>query len=136
MIRPIVHDPLFLALPSEAATERDRYIITDLKDTLAAHRDHCAGMAANMIGERKRIIAFYNGPLLMVMINPQITKKTGEYQAEEGCLSLAGVKKTKRWREIAVCYQDEKFSLKVDLFSGFTAQVIQHECDHCNGILI
>ena len=136
MIRPIIHDPLFLALPSEAATERDRYIITDLKDTLTAHRDRCAGMAANMIGERKRIIAFCNGPLLMVMINPQITKKTGEYQAEEGCLSLAGVKKTKRWREIAVCYQDERFSLKVDLFSGFTAQVIQHECDHCDGILI
>ncbi len=136
MIRPIIHDPLFLALPSETATEQDRHIITHLKDTLTAHRDRCVGMAANMIGERKRIIAFYNGPFLMVMINPQITKKTGEYQAEEGCLSLAGVKKAKRWREITVCYQDEKFNLQTALFSGFTAQVIQHECDHCDGVLI
>ena len=136
MKRPIIHDPLFLALPSETATEQDRYIINDLKDTLMAHRDRCAGMAANMIGERKRIIAFYNGPLMMIMINPQITKKTGEYQAEEGCLSLAGVKKTKRWQEITVCYRDEKFNLQIANFTGFTAEVIQHECDHCDGVLI
>lgn len=136
MIRPIIHDPLFLALQSEPAKETDQYIIRDLKDTLMAYKDRCAGMAANMIGERKRIIAFFNGPLLMVMINPQITKRTGEYEAEEGCLSLAGVKKTKRWKEIAVCYQDEKFNLQVEIFTGFTAQVIQHECDHCEGVLI
>lgn len=136
MIRQIIHDPLFLALPSEPATEKDKYIITDLKDTLTAHRNHCVGMAANMIGEKKRIIVFYNGPLLMVMINPQITKKNGEYEAEEGCLSLSGIKKSRRWQEIAVCYQDENFHLQVNTFTGFIAQIIQHECDHCDGILI
>ena len=136
MIREIVHDPLLLAQKSEPATEKDRRIITDLTDTLKANRERCVGMAANMIGERKRIIAFYNGPILMTMVNPKITKKSGEYTAEEGCLSLAGTKQAKRWREITVSYQDESFRPLVNTFHGFTAQIIQHECDHCEGILI
>ena len=136
MIRPIIHDPLFLALPSDAAGEGDRQIITDLRDTLMANRDRCVGMAANMIGERKRIIVFFNGPFPMVMVNPRITGKSGEYETEEGCLSLSGVRKTKRWKEISVSFQDENFQMRKGSFSGFPAQIIQHECDHCDGILI
>ena len=136
MIREIVHDPLLLAQKSEPAAEKDRRIITDLKDTLNANRDRCAGMAANMIGERKRIIAFFTGPFLMVMVNPLITGKTGAYSAEESCLSLAGVRQAKRWQEITVRYLDESFRPQTNTFRGFTAQVIQHECDHCEGILI
>lgn len=136
MIREIVHDPLLLAQKSEEATEYDRRIITDLTDTLKANRERCVGMAANMIGERKCIIAFYNGPILMTMINPKIIRKSKEYTAEEGCLSLAGTKQTKRWQEITVSYRDESFRPLVNTFHGFTAQIIQHECDHCEGILI
>ena len=136
MVRPIVHDPLFLALKSEPATEADRPIITDLTDTLRANLNGCVGMAANMIGERKRIIVFCNGPILMVMVNPQIIEKTGPYEAEEGCLSLAGVRKAKRYRRIRVKYQDPSFQEKSGVFEGFTAQIIQHEVDHCDGILI
>ena len=136
MIREIVHDPLLLAQKSEPAAEKDHRIITDLKDTLNANRDRCAGMAANMIGERKRIIAFFSGPFLIVMVNPLITGKTGAYSAEEGCLSLAGVRPAKRWQEITVRYLDESFRPRTNTFRGFTAQVIQHECDHCEGILI
>lgn len=136
MIRPIMHDPLFLARKSEPATEADRHVIVDLLDTLRANLDRCVGMAANMIGGRKRVIAFCRGPAQTVMINPQITGKSGEYEAEEGCLSLPGVKKTKRYRKITVVYQDTAFRKRTETFEGFTAQIIQHEIDHCDGILI
>ena len=136
MIRQIVHDPLFLAVKSDQATEADRPVITDLLDTLRANLDRCVGMAANMIGVRKRIIVFCSGPLQMIMINPQITAKSGEYEAEEGCLSLAGTRKTKRYRKITVRYQDQLFRQRVGTFEGFTAQIIQHEIDHCDGVLI
>ena len=136
MIRQIVHDPLFLAVKSDQATEVDSPVVTDLLDTLRANLDRCVGMAANMIGVRKRIIVFCNEPLLMIMINPQITAKSGEYEAEEGCLSLAGTRKTKRYRKITVRYQDQLFRQRVGTFEGFTAQIIQHEIDHCDGVLI
>ena len=136
MIRTIMHNPLFLAMKSEAATETDRQIITDLTDTLRANLDRCVGMAANMIGERKRIIVFCNGPMQMIMVNPQISAKSGAYETEEGCLSLAGMRKTKRYRKITVNYQDQEFHPRTGTFEGFTAQIIQHEIDHCNGILI
>ncbi len=136
MIRDIVHDPLLLARKSNSAVKEDLRIAADLKDTLAANRERCVGMAANMIGELKSIIAVFNGPILMVMINPRIMRKRGEYTAEEGCLSLAGTRQAKRWKEITVSYLDESFRPHVDTFSGFTAQIIQHECDHCEGILI
>ena len=136
MIRPIIHDPLFLAQKSAVATEADRQIITDLLDTLHASLDRCVGMAANMVGERKRIIVFCNGPMQMVMVNPEMIAKSGEYEAEEGCLSLAGLRKTKRYRKITVKYQDQTFRQLTGTFEGFTAQIIQHEIDHCNGILI
>ena len=136
MVQEVIHDPLLLAQKSEPATEKDCRIITDLADTLKANRDRCVGMAANMIGERKCIIVFCNGPIIMAMVNPQITKKSGEYTAEEGCLSLAGTRKAKRWQEITVSYLDESFRPHVNTFHGYTAQIIQHECDHCEGILI
>ena len=136
MIRPIMHDPFFLAQKSEPATEADRQVIIDLLDTLRANLDRCVGMAANMIGEKKRIIVFCNGPVQMVMVNPQITAKSGEYETEEGCLSLAGTRKTKRYRKITVRYQDQAFRPRTGIFEGFTAQIIQHEIDHCDGILI
>ena len=136
MIRPIMHDPFFLAQKSEPATEADRQVIIDLLETLRANLDRCVGMAANMIGEKKRIIVFCNGPMQMIMLNPQITAKSGEYETEEGCLSLAGTRKTKRYRKITVAYQDQTFRNKTASFEGFTAQIIQHEIDHCNGILI
>lgn len=136
MIRPIVHDPLFLARKSEPATEADRQAAADLLDTLRASLDRCVGMAANMIGERKRIIAFCSGPFQTVMFNPRITEGSGEYETEEGCLSLPGVRKTKRYRRITVAYQDQAFRKRTETFEGFTAQIIQHEIDHCDGILI
>ena len=136
MIRPIIHDPLFLALPSEAAGEGDRQIITDLRDTLMANRDRCVGMAANMIGVRKRIIVVDLGILSMVMYNPVITKRDCPYETEEGCLSLDGVRKTTRYRNIEVEYLDGSWKKHVQKFSGRTAQIIQHEADHLNGILI
>ncbi len=136
MNRKIVHDPLFLALKSEPATEADRQVIVDLLDTLRANLDRCVGMAANMIGVQKRIIVFCIGPMQMIMVNPQITSGTGIYEAEEGCLSLAGVRKTKRYQKITVEYQDQAFRQRTGTFEGFTAQIIQHEIDHCDGILI
>ena len=136
MVRPIIHDPLFLAQKSESATTEDLQIVTDLMETLQANRERCVGMAANMIGEKKRIIAFYNGPILMTMLNPKITGKTGEYETEEGCLSLSGVKKTKRYQRITVSWQDQQMRLRTNTFQGFTAQIIQHEIDHCEGKLI
>lgn len=136
MIRSIMRDPLFLAQKSAPAVEADRQVITDLLDTLRANLDRCVGMAANMIGERKRVIVFCNGPMQMVMVNPKITAKSGEYEAEEGCLSLAGARKTKRYQKITVSYQDQAFRARTGSFEGFTAQIIQHEIDHCDGILI
>jgi peptide deformylase len=136
MVRPIVHDPLFLAQKSAPAAEADRQIIIDLLDTLQANLDRCVGMAANMIGEKKCIIVFCNGPMQMAMVNPEITARSGEYEAEEGCLSLAGVRKVKRWQRITVRYRDQAFHPRTGTFEGFTAQIIQHEVDHCNGILI
>ena len=136
MVKPIIHDPLFLAQKSEPATPADRQIMADLLDTLRANLDRCVGMAANMIGEKKRIIVFCNGPMQMVMINPHITVKSGSYDTEEGCLSLAGTRKTRRYQKITVQYQDQAFQSRTGTFEGFTAQIIQHEIDHCDGILI
>lgn len=136
MVRPILHDPFFLAQKSEPATEENRQIILDLQDTLRANLDRCVGMAANMIGERKQIIIFCSGPMQMVMLNPRITARSGPYDAEEGCLSLAGVRRARRYRTITVQYQDQAFQPRAGTFTGFTAQIIQHEIDHCQGILI
>ena len=136
MNRQIVHDPLFLAVKSEPATEADKQVIVDLLDTLRANLDRCVGMAANMIGVRKRIIVFCNGPMQMIMVNPKIISRTGEFEAEEGCLSLTGIRKTKRYQRITVEYQDQAFRQRTGTFEGFTAQIIQHEIDHCNGVLI
>jgi len=136
LVCELVHDPLFLAQKSLPAEKADSPVFTDLKDTLNAHLDGCVGMAANMIGVKKRMIVFLNGPFMMVMANPVITAKSGEYEAQEGCLSLAGVRKAKRWQKITVSYQDEQFRPCITSFQGFTAQIIQHEMDHCDGILI
>lgn len=136
MVREIMKDPVFLAQPSVAATREDTDIAQDLLDTLTAHADGCVGMAANMIGVSKRIIAFDNESSYMVMFNPEIIRQSGSYETEEGCLSLTGVRKTKRWQSIKVQYQNEQFQTRIKTFTGWTAQIIQHEIDHCNGILI
>ena len=136
MVRPIMKDPMFLALPSEPATAADKQTALDLLDTLRAHIDGCVGMAANMIGVRKRIIVFSAGFAQMVMMNPKIISKSGPYEAEEGCLSLAGVRKATRWQHIEVSYQDIDMKPQRRRFDGYTAQIIQHEIDHCDGILI
>ena len=138
MIRPIMKDPIFLGRSSESAKNcpEDLQTARDLLETLEAHREGCVGMAANMIGVAKRIIAFDNEGSYMVMFNPVIVKSSGPYEAEEGCLSLSGVRKAKRWQSIKVQYQNEKFQVRLKTFTGWTAQIIQHEIDHCNGILI
>ena len=136
MIQPIVKDPIFLGRKSREATAEDLPIAQDLLDTLAAHKDGCVGMAANMIGQAVRIIAFDNEGSYMVMLNPEIVMCAGQYETEEGCLSLEGVRKTKRYRSIKVQYQNEKLQIRLKTFTGWTAQIIQHEIDHCNGILI
>ena len=137
MIKELVHDPLFLALESEVATKDDLHIATDLLETLVAHRDSCVGMAANMIGERKRIIAIDNDGEYMVMINPVILKKYGRYKTQESCLSLlGGPRDTVRYKSIKVQWQTTDFKIKIKTFKDFTAQIIQHEIDHCNGVLI
>lgn len=136
MIQPIMKDPLFLGVKSQPATAEDLSVARDLLDTLAAHREGCVGMAANMIGIRKRIIVFDNDGTDMVMFNPEIIKQEGMYETEEGCLSLLGVRKTKRYHKIKVQYQNADFQTRIKTFSGWTAQIIQHEIDHCNGILI
>ena len=136
MIRDVCKDEAFLARPAEPATADDLGVAQDLLDTLAAHREGCVGMAANMIGVGKRIIAFESDGAYMVMFNPVIVRQSGPYEAEEGCLSLAGIRKTKRFRTIKVQWQNEKFQSRIRTFSGFTAQIIQHEIDHCEGILI
>ena len=136
MVKDIVKDVLFLGRKSTLATREDKQIITDLKDTLAANAERCVGMAANMIGETKRMIILDNEGTAQVMLNPVITKRTGKYETEEGCLSLLGVRKAIRYKEIEVRYLDEDFKPRKGRFSGFTAQIIQHECDHLEGIII
>ena len=136
MIQPIRKDPLFLGVKSQPATPEDVPVGQDLLDTLAAHREGCVGMAANMIGVRKRIIVFDNEGTDMVMFNPVILKSEGVYDAEEGCLSLPGIRKTKRFQKIKVQYQNAAFQTRIKTFTGWTAQIIQHEIDHCDGILI
>lgn len=132
----IIHDQLFLSQKSTSANRADLKVAEDLRDTLLANRDKAVGLAANMIGKNKRIIAFYVGLLPLVMLNPQITKKSGEYLTEEGCLSLSGERKTKRYRTITVTFQDMNLNTKTQEFTDFIAEVIQHEVDHCEGILI
>ena len=137
MVREIVHDPILLARKSEPAGEEDLAIARDLLDTLIAHREGCVGMAANMIGVYKRIIAFDNDGSYMTMLNPEIIKGEGLYETEEGCLSLlGGPRKTKRFQKIKVRYQTEAMQTRLKTFSGWSAQIIQHEIDHCDGILI
>ena len=136
MVKKIMRDPLFLAQKSTDATEADRQVITDLLDTLRANLDHCVGMAANMIGVKKNIIVVAAGPFQFAMVNPVITKKTGAFQTEEGCLSLDGVRKCVRYQEIEVEYEDINFKRQRQKYSGWTAQIIQHEVDHCHGIVI
>ena len=136
MIRPIMKDPMFLAVPSAKAEQGDKQTALDLLDTLRAHLDHCVGMAANMIGVHKRIIAVHMGFAQIAMINPVIVKKNGPYEVEEGCLSLAGVRKTTRYETIEVRYLDLMFKPVKKAFTGYTAQIIQHEVDHCDGVLI
>ena len=136
MIKPIVHDPMFLAQKSEPAAKTDIAAAKDLLDTLIANKAGCVGMAANMIGIKKRIIAFDNDGTYILMLNPEIIKKSGEYETEEGCLSLAGIRKTKRFQFITVSYQDLEMKKQEKSFFGWTAEIIQHEIDHCNGILI
>ena len=136
MIRDIIKDETFLEQKAEPAIQDDLSVAQDLLDTLTAHKDGCVGMAANMIGVNKRIIAFDNEGSYMVMFNPEIIKKSGPYEAEEGCLSLTGTRKAKRWKSIKVQYQNEKFQTRFKTFTGWTAQIIQHEIDHCEGILI
>ena len=136
MIREICRDEAFLAQKAEPAGAGDLDTARDLLDTLIAHKDGCVGMAANMIGVNKRIIAFDNEGEYTVMLNPVIVKKSGAYEAEEGCLSLTGTRKTKRFKSIKVQWQNEKLQTRLKTFTGWTAEIIQHEIDHCDGILI
>lgn len=137
MVRELNHDPVFLGRKAAPATGEDLQTAQDLLDTLQFHRETCVGMAANMIGVCKAIIAVNDGGSYLLMLNPEILKKEGEYEAEEGCLSLlGGPRKTKRWRKIKVRYQTTDLQTRLKTFSGWTAQIIQHEVDHCNGVLI
>ena len=136
MIQPIMKDIFFLNQKSEPATQEDRQVALDLLDTLKAHEEGCVGMAANMIGVKKRIIAVHMGVMNVAMFNPKIVKKSGKYETEEGCLSLTGVRKCIRYKEIEVEYQDMNFKKQRQKYSGWIAQIIQHEVDHCDGILI
>lgn len=136
MIKPIVKDTIFLSQKSEPATEADKQVAVDLMDTLRAHTNECVGMAANMIGVKKRIIVFSVDIIQVAMINPVIVKKSKPYTAEEGCLSLSGVRKTTRYDEIEVIFLDINFKPQKQKYSGWIAQIIQHEIDHCNGVLI
>lgn len=137
MVRELVHDPFLLSRKSADATKEDRAVAQDLLDTLTAHKEGCVGMAANMIGVCKRIIAFQDGKDYTVMFNPVILKAAGEYEAEEGCLSLlGGPRKAKRYQKIKVAHQNSQLQKRIKTYEGWTAQIIQHEIDHCNGILI
>ena len=137
MVKELMHDPIFLSLKSEKATKDDLQVAEDLLDTLIAHKESCVGMAANMIGVCKSIIAFDNDGIYMVMLNPEIIKKSEPYETEEGCLSLfGGSRKCKRYKSIKVQWQTTDMQTRIKTFTGFTAQIIQHEVDHCNGVLI
>lgn len=136
MVRDICRDEAFLAQKAEPAAADDIAAALDLLDTLIAHKDGCVGMAANMIGINKRIIAFEDNGEYMIMLNPVIIRQSGAYEAEEGCLSLDGTRKTRRYKTIKVQWQNEKFQTRLKTFSGFTAEIIQHEVDHCEGIII
>ena len=136
MIREICRDETFLSQKAAPAAPDDLATAQDLLDTLTAHKDGCVGMAANMIGVCKRIIAFDNEGTYMVMFNPVIVRQSGPYEAQEGCLSLSGVRKTKRFQTVKVQWQNEKFQTRLKTFTGWTAEIIQHEIDHCEGILI
>ena len=136
MIRDICKDEAFLSQKAQPATLDDLPVAVDLLETLEHHKEGCVGMAANMIGVNKRIIAFDNDGKYMVMFNPEIIRKSGPYSAEEGCLSLSGIRPAKRWKSIKVRWQNEKFQERIKTFAGWTAQIIQHEVDHCEGILI
>ena len=136
MVRDIMKDEAFLAQKAEQATQEDLSVAADLLETLEFHKAGCVGMAANMIGVNKNIIAFDNEGKYMVMFNPEIIKKSEPYEAEEGCLSLSGTRKAKRWKSIKVQYQNEQFQTRFKTFTGWTAQIIQHEIDHCAGIII
>lgn len=141
MIKELMHDPIFLAAKSSSADENDLQTAEDLLDTLISHREDCVGMAANMIGEKKRIIAFLDEsgkvPKYTVMLNPEIIKKDGAYETEEGCLSLlGGPRKCRRYKSIKVRYQTTEMQTRIKTYTGWTAQIIQHEADHCDGVLI
>lgn len=136
MIRPIMKDVLFLGQKSETATKDDIAVVDDLIDTLRANLEYCVGMAANMIGVKKRILVFSIGNIIVPMINPVILKKEKSYETEESCLSLTGFRKTKRYETIEVEYLDRDFKKHKQTFTGFTAQIIQHEVDHFEGIII
>ena len=137
MVKELVHDPILLARKSEKATIEDLVVAQDLLDTLVAHKEGCVGMAANMIGVCKRIIAFDNDGAYMVMFNPEIIKKSGAYDTQEGCLSLlGGPRNCKRYQTVKVQWQTAEFQTRIKNFTGFSAQIIQHEVDHCNGVLI
>ena len=148
MVKELMHDPIFLAGKSEVATKEDLQVAEDLLETLIAHKESCVGMAANMIGVKKRIIAFLDesgrapvrdssASMYTVMLNPEIIKKDGAYDTEEGCLSLlGGPRKCKRYKTIRVQYQTTEMKVKSKTYTGWTAQIIQHEVDHCNGVLI
>ena len=136
MIQPVMKDMLFLSQKSESASRKDLPVGRDLQDTLKANREACVGMAANMIGIKKRVIIVNMGEIDVVMFNPVLLKKDTPYEAEEGCLSLTGTRKTRRWQSIKVQYQNEKFQTRLKTFTGWTAQIIQHEIDHCEGIII
>ena len=137
MVKELMHDPIFLARKAELATAEDLQTAQDLLDTLAFHKQTCVGMAANMIGVCKGIIAFDNGGAYMVMLNPVILKADGAYETEESCLSLlGGPRKTKRYQKIKVQYENLQLQKRIKTFEGWTAQIIQHEIDHCNGVLI
>lgn len=136
MIKPIVTDILFLSQKCEPATKEDLHIVTDLQDTMLAHQQECAGMAANMIGYKKRIIIFDAGFFNMVMINPRIIRKSAPYEVEEGCLSLIGTRKTTRYARITVEFEDTEFKKQRKEFNAYFAEIIQHEIDHCEGIVI
>ena len=141
MVRELIHDPIFLAGKSEIAAKEDLPVVQDLLDTLMAHKETCVGMAANMIGAKKRIIAFLDesgrAPVYTVMLNPEIIKREGAYDTEEGCLSLlGGPRKCKRYKTIKVQYQSVEMQTRLKTYTGWTAQIIQHEVDHCSGVLI
>lgn len=136
MIKPIVKDIMFLSQPSVEATAKDKQIIVDLQDTLAAHSEECVGMAANMIGYSKRIIIAMDGKRPLIMVNPKLLSKEKPFDTEEGCLSLTGVRPVQRFEKIRVSYLDERFKKRCDVFTGWTAQIIQHEMDHLEGIII